>query len=146
MLFAPFGYAREALLVFRGIPLALTGGLTSVWIRGIPFSISAAVGLVALSGVAVLNGIVMISFIKKLRGNGKPLDEAIIEGSLTRIRPALMTVLIASLGFLPMALTGTPAEVQRPLATVVIGGIFSSTLLTSLILPARYHFFHPSKT
>ena len=101
MLFATFGYAREALLVFSGIPLASTGGLTSVWIRGIPFSISAAVGLVALSGVAVLNGIVMISFIKKLRGNGKPLDEAIIEGSLTRIRPALMTVWSLPWGFYP---------------------------------------------
>jgi cobalt-zinc-cadmium resistance protein CzcA len=114
--------------------------------RGIPLSISAAVGFIALSGVAVLNGIVMISFISKLRNQGAPLDDAIRQGSLTRLRPVLMTALVASLGFIPMALaTGTGAEVQRPLATVVIGGIISSTILTLFVLPALYRSFHVAK-
>jgi cobalt-zinc-cadmium resistance protein CzcA len=143
LLFAAFGTMKNAVLVFTGIPLALTGGLFSLWVRGIPLSISAAIGFIALSGVAVLNGLVMISFINKLREEGSPLDEAIVQGSLTRLRPVLMTALVASLGFIPMALaTGAGAEVQRPLATVVIGGIVSSTALTLLVLPALYRMFH----
>jgi cobalt-zinc-cadmium resistance protein CzcA len=125
--------------VFTGVPLALTGGVAALALRGMPLSISAAVGFIALSGVAVLNGIVMLSFIRDLRIKGLPLDEAIIKGALTRLRPVLMTALVASLGFVPMALNvGTGAEVQRPLATVVIGGIISSTLLTLLVLPVLY--------
>jgi cobalt-zinc-cadmium resistance protein CzcA len=146
LLFAAFGTVKNAILVFTGIPLALTGGLFSLWVRGIPLSISAAIGFIALSGVAVLNGLVMISFINKLREEGAPLDDAIVQGSLTRLRPVLMTALVASLGFVPMALaTGAGAEVQRPLATVVIGGIVSSTVLTLLVLPALYRIFHFSK-
>jgi heavy metal efflux system protein len=126
-------------LVFSGVPLALSGGVVALWLRGIPFSISAAVGFIALSGVAVLNGLVMVTFINQLRAAGEPLEAAIIRGSLTRLRPVLMTALVASLGFVPMALaTGTGAEVQRPLATVVIGGIVSSTILTLVVLPALY--------
>ncbi|MEE2986172.1 MAG: CusA/CzcA family heavy metal efflux RND transporter [Nitrospinota bacterium] len=143
LLFAAFGSVKDALLVFTGVPFALTGGFFSLWIGGIPLSISAAIGFIALSGVAVLNGIVMISFIGKLRDKGLPLEEAIRQGSLTRLRPVLMTALVASLGFIPMAIaTGTGAEVQRPLATVVIGGILSSTALTLLVLPALYRTFH----
>jgi len=134
---------KDALLVFTGIPLALTGGFFSLWVRGIPLSISAAIGFIALSGVAVLNGLVMISVIGELREDGLPVDDAIRQGSLTRLRPVLMTALVASLGFIPMALaTGTGAEVQRPLATVVIGGILSSTALTLVVLPALYKWFH----
>jgi len=145
MLFAAFGRMKDALLVFTGIPMALTGGFFSLWVRGIPLSISAAIGFIALSGVAVLNGLVMISFIGELREKGLPLDDAIRQGSLTRLRPVLMTALVASLGFIPMALaTGTGAEVQRPLATVVIGGILSSTALTLVVLPALYRWFHAS--
>ncbi len=145
LLFAAFGTVKNAILVFTGIPLALTGGFFSLWVRGIPLSISAAIGFIALSGVAVLNGVVMISFINKLREEGTSLDEAIIQGSLARLRPVLMTALVASLGFVPMALaTGAGAEVQRPLATVVIGGILSSTALTLLVLPALYRIFHYS--
>ena len=143
LLLAAFGSSANALLVFTGVPLALTGGFLSLWLRGIPLSISAAVGFIALSGVAVLNGMVMISFIGNLRDQGLPLDDAIKQGSLTRLRPVLMTALVASLGFIPMALaTGTGAEVQRPLATVVIGGILSSTVLTLVVLPALYRWFH----
>jgi cobalt-zinc-cadmium resistance protein CzcA len=143
LLFAAFASLKNALLVFSGVPLALTGGLFLLWVRGIPLSISAAIGFIALSGVAVLNGIVMISFINKLWEEGASLDEAIQQGALTRLRPVLMTALVASLGFIPMALaTGTGAEVQRPLATVVIGGIISSTILTLLVLPALYRVFH----
>ena len=143
LLFVVFGNLRDGLLVFTGIPFALTGGVLALWLRGIPLSISAAVGFIALSGVAVLNGLVMISFIRSLRDQGKALDEAIFEGALTRLRPVLMTALVASLGFVPMALaTGTGAEVQRPLATVVIGGILSSTLLTLLVLPVLYRLAH----
>ncbi len=140
LLYGAFGSARDALLVFSGVPLALTGGVLSLWLRGMPFSISAAVGFIALSGVAVLNGVVMLSFIRDLRAKGKPLENAIIEGAMVRLRPVLMTALVASLGFVPMAVNvGIGAEVQRPLATVVIGGILSSTLLTLFVLPALYH-------
>ena len=139
LLFMAFGSGRDALIVFSGVPLALTGGIGALVLRGIPFSISAAVGFIALSGVAVLNGIVMIAFIRRLRAESVPLDEAVIEGASARLRPVLVTALVASLGFLPMALNvGPGAEVQRPLATVVIGGIISSTLLTLVVLPALY--------
>ena len=146
LLFMAFDSARAALLIFTGVPLALTGGIAALWLRGIPFSISAGVGFIALSGVAVLNGMVMVEFIRNLQKSGVKLDEAIIKGALTRLRPILMTALVASLGFVPMALnTGTGAEVQRPLATVVIGGIISSTILTLLVLPSLYRFFHIKK-
>jgi cobalt-zinc-cadmium resistance protein CzcA len=138
-----FGTVKDALLVFTGVPLALTGGIAALGLRGIPLSISAGVGFIALSGVAVLNGLVMVSFINRLREEGRPLDEAVRQGALTRLRPVLMTALVASLGFVPMALaTGQGAEVQRPLATVVIGGILSSTILTLFVLPILYHIFH----
>jgi heavy metal efflux system protein len=147
LLFLSLGSAADALLVFSGVPLALTGGIAALLLRGIPLSISAGVGFVALSGVAVLNGLVTIAFIERLRSEGKPVLEAVREGALTRLRPVLMTALVASLGFVPMAVaTGAGAEVQRPLATVVIGGIISSTVLTLLVLPALYALFrkeHP---
>jgi len=143
LLFSAFGSVKDALLIFTGVPMALTGGIIALWLRDIPLSISAAVGFIALSGVAVLNGVVMISFIRKLIEDGMGLDAANLSGSLTRLRPVLMTALVASLGFVPMALaTGPGAEVQRPLATVVIGGILSSTLLTLLVLPALYRMFN----
>ncbi|WP_193101150.1 efflux RND transporter permease subunit [Burkholderia sp. Z1] len=143
LLFVMFNNVKDGLLVFTGIPFALSGGVVSLWLRGIPLSITAAVGFIALSGVAVLNGLVMISFIRNLRDEGTPLDVAVREGALTRLRPVLMTALVASLGFLPMAFaTGTGAEVQRPLATVVIGGILSSTALTLLVLPVLYRVSH----
>ena len=143
LLFMMFNNLKDGLLVFTGIPFALTGGVLALWSRGIPLSISAGVGFIALSGVAVLNGLVMISFIRNLREEGRSLAEAINEGALTRLRPVLMTALVASLGFIPMALaTGTGAEVQRPLATVVIGGILSSTALTLFVLPALYQWAH----
>lgn len=144
LLFAAFGNIFDALLVFTGIPLALTGGILALWVRGIPLSISAGVGFIALSGVAVLNGLVMISFMNKLaKLSGFTFDEAVYQGSLARLRPVLMTALVASLGFLPMAIaTGTGSEVQRPLATVVIGGILSSTFLTLLVLPGLYYMVH----
>jgi cobalt-zinc-cadmium resistance protein CzcA len=143
LLFMAFGTATDALLIYTGVPLALTGGIVALWLRGIPLSISAGVGFIALSGVAVLNGAVMISFIRRLRAEGSSLYEAIRAGSLTRLRPVLMTALVASLGFVPMAVaTGRGAEVQRPLATVVIGGIVSSTLLTLFVLPVLYSIFH----
>ncbi|KTC92837.1 CusA/CzcA family heavy metal efflux RND transporter [Fluoribacter dumoffii] len=147
LLFMSFGNVRNALLVFTGIPLALTGGVFALWIRGIPLSISAGVGFIALSGVAVLNGLVMITFINKLREQKKfYLKDAVLQGSLARLRPVLMTALVASLGFVPMALaTGTGSEVQRPLATVVIGGIISSTFLTLLVLPGLYYVFHEGR-
>jgi len=139
LLFTTFNNVRDGLLVFTGIPFALTGGIAALWLRELPLSLSAAVGFIALSGVAVLNGLVMISCIKDLRDEGRSLEEAVVEGALRRLRPVLMTALVASLGFVPMALAiGTGAEVQRPLATVVIGGILSSTLLTLLVLPALY--------
>ncbi|WP_423193677.1 CusA/CzcA family heavy metal efflux RND transporter [Cupriavidus sp. H18C2] len=143
LLFAMFGNVRDGLLVFTGIPFALTGGILALWLRGIPLSITAAVGFIALCGVAVLNGLVMLSFIRALREAGHPLDHAVRLGALTRLRPVLMTALVASLGFVPMAIaTGTGAEVQRPLATVVIGGILSSTALTLLVLPVLYRLAH----
>lgn len=143
LLFMAFGSGRDALTVFSGVPLALTGGVLALWLRDIPFSISAGVGFIALSGIAVLNGLVMISFIRELRNEGMGIDQAIREGALTRLRPVLMTALVASLGFVPMAFNvGTGAEVQKPLATVVIGGILSSTLLTLFVLPALYRILH----
>ncbi|MBB1087553.1 CusA/CzcA family heavy metal efflux RND transporter [Lysobacter sp. SG-8] len=143
LLFSALGSVRDAAIVFSGVPLALTGGVAALAMRGIPLSISAGVGFIALSGVAVLNGLVMIAFIRQRRADGEPLERAIVEGALGRLRPVLMTALVASLGFVPMALNvGTGAEVQRPLATVVIGGIASSTLLTLLVLPALYRLWH----
>ena len=143
LLFMAFGSGRDALIIFSGVPLALTGGVAALWLRDIPLSISAGVGFIALSGVAVLNGLVMVSFIRKLLHDGVPLQDAIVNGAMTRLRPVLMTALVASLGFIPMAINvGTGAEVQRPLATVVIGGIISSTLLTLLVLPALYRLVH----
>jgi cobalt-zinc-cadmium resistance protein CzcA len=138
------GSARLALLVFTGVPLAATGGIAALWVRGMPLSISAAVGFIALSGVAVLNGLVMITFIRQLRQKGLDSAEAVATGSLTRLRPVLMTALVAALGFVPMALaTGMGAEVQKPLATVVIGGVLSSTALTLIVLPVLYAWFEP---
>lgn len=146
LLFAMFGNVKDGLLVFSGIPFALTGGIVALWLRGIPMSISAAVGFIALSGVAVLNGLVMIAYIRQLREQGMPLQEAIRVGAITRLRPVLMTALVASLGFVPMAIaTGTGAEVQRPLATVVIGGILSSTALTLLVLPLLYRLAYAAR-
>jgi cobalt-zinc-cadmium resistance protein CzcA len=139
LLYAMFGTFRDSALVFTGIPFALTGGIFALWICGMPFSVSAGVGFIALSGVAVLNGLVMLTFIRDLRGQGMSLDDAVHQGAIIRLRPVLMTALVASLGFIPMAIaTGTGAEVQRPLATVVIGGILSSTILTLLVLPLLY--------
>jgi cobalt-zinc-cadmium resistance protein CzcA len=139
LLFTAFGSGRDAFIVFSGVPLALVGGVAALWLRDIPMSITAAVGFIALSGVAVLNGVVMVSFIKQLLSEGRALEDAVIEGALARLRPVLMTALVAALGFVPMALNvGPGSEVQRPLATVVIGGILSSTLLTLLVLPALY--------
>jgi len=143
LLFMTFGSAKDAALVFSGVPLAQTGGVAALWLRGIPLSISAGIGFITLSGVAVLTGLVIVSCIRDLRAQGMAIDEAIVEGALTRLRPVLMIALVASLGFLPMALnTGAGAEVQRPLATVVIGGILSATLLTLLVLPVLYRLFH----
>lgn len=143
LLYSAFSSVRDAAIVFSGVPLALTGGVMALWLREMPLSISAGVGFIALSGVAVLNGVVLMSFIRELRERGRPLLEAIAEGASQRLRPVLMTALVASLGFIPMAFnTGTGAEVQRPLATVVIGGIVSSTLLTLVVLPALYQLSH----
>jgi cobalt-zinc-cadmium resistance protein CzcA len=143
LLYAAFGSGKDTLIVFSGVPLALTGGVFGLLVRGMPLSISASVGFIALSGIAVLNGIVLMSFIRQLREQGADLQDAVITGALTRLRPVLMTALVASLGFVPMALNvGTGSEVQRPLATVVIGGIVSSTLLTLLVLPALYWLTH----
>ena len=143
LLFAMFNNVKDGLLVFTGVPFALSGGIVALWLRDIPLSISAGVGFIALSGVAVLNGLVMIAFIRSLREDGLPLDQAVREGALTRLRPVLMTALVASLGFVPMAIAvGTGAEVQRPLATVVIGGILSSTALTLLVLPVLYRWVY----
>jgi cobalt-zinc-cadmium resistance protein CzcA len=143
LLYMMFGNFRDGLLMFTGVPFALSGGIAALWLRDIPLSISAAVGFIALSGVAVLNGLVMLSFIRRLEAQGMPLDEAIHTGALTRLRPVLMTALVAALGFVPMALaTSVGAEVQRPLATVVIGGILSSTALTLLVLPVLYRVVH----
>ena len=131
------------MIIFTGVPLALTGGVLALWIRDMPLSISAGVGFIALSGVAVLNGLVMVAFIRQLWQENGDIYTSVIRGAIIRLRPVLMTALVASLGFVPMALnTGTGAEVQRPLATVVIGGIISSTLLTLFILPALYQLAH----
>ncbi len=142
LLLGSLGSARDALLVYSAVPLALTGGVFALWLRDMTFSISSAVGFIALSGVAVLNGLVMLTFIRQLVASGVSRQEAIYRGALTRLRPVLMTALVASLGFVPMAIaTGTGAEVQKPLATVVIGGLVSSTLLTLFVLPALYALF-----
>jgi len=142
LIFMAFSSVRQAFIVYTGIPLAVTGGIFALWLRDLPFSISAAVGFIALSGVAVLNGVMMISFINQLREEGKSVRDAVIEGALTRLRPVLMTALVASLGFVPMALAhGSGAEVQRPLATVVIGGIITATFLTLVLLPTLYCWF-----
>ena len=143
LLVMAFGSLKDALIIFSGVPLALTGGVLMLWLRDMPLSISAGVGFIALSGVAVLNGLVMVAFIRDLWHQKGDLLTAVLEGALTRLRPVLMTALVASLGFVPMALnTGTGAEVQRPLATVVIGGIISSTLLTLFVLPVLYELLH----
>jgi cobalt-zinc-cadmium resistance protein CzcA len=143
LLYTMFGNFRDGLLMFTGVPFALSGGVLALWLRDIPLSISAGVGFIALSGVAVLNGLVMLAFIRDLREKGFTLDDAIQTGTLTRLRPVLMTALVAAIGFIPMALaTSTGAEVQRPLATVVIGGILSSTALTLLVLPVLYRLVH----
>jgi cobalt-zinc-cadmium resistance protein CzcA len=143
LLYLSFGTVKNALLIFSGVPLALTGGILALFARDLPISISAAIGFIALSGVAVLNGLVMVTFIENLRHDGERLEDAVLHGSVSRLRPVLMTALVAALGFVPMALaTGTGAEVQRPLATVVIGGILSSTALTLLVLPVVYRIFH----
>ncbi|HAI46677.1 MAG TPA: CusA/CzcA family heavy metal efflux RND transporter, partial [Stenotrophomonas sp.] len=143
LLFSAFGSVKDAAIVFSGVPLALTGGVLALAARGIPLSISAGIGFIALSGVAVLNGLVMISFVRSLREGGLPLADAVRDGALGRLRPVLMTALVASLGFVPMAFNvGAGSEVQRPLATVVIGGIVSSTLLTLLVLPVLYRWLH----
>ncbi|MES2985238.1 MAG: CusA/CzcA family heavy metal efflux RND transporter [Pseudomonadota bacterium] len=143
LLFTALHSGRQALLVFSGVPLALTGGILALWLRGMPFSISAAVGFIALSGVAVLNGLVLINRINQLVREGLPSEQAVREGALSRLRPVLMTALVASLGFVPMAIAmGAGAEVQKPLATVVIGGLITATALTLLVLPALYHRFN----
>jgi cobalt-zinc-cadmium resistance protein CzcA len=143
LLLLALGSLKDAMIIFSGVPLALTGGILALVFRDIPFSISAAVGFIALSGIAVLNGLVMVSFIRELRRDGLGLEPAIIEGALTRLRPVITTALVASLGFVPMALnTGIGSEVQRPLATVVIGGIISSTLLTLFVLPSLYRMLY----
>ncbi|HTG45585.1 MAG TPA: CusA/CzcA family heavy metal efflux RND transporter, partial [Verrucomicrobiae bacterium] len=142
LIFLAFGSIRQAILVYTGIPLAITGGIAALWLRGMPFSITAAVGFIALTGVAVLNGVVMVTYFNELREEGRNLIDAVLEGSLTRLRPVVMTAAVASLGFVPMAVaTGAGAEVQRPLATVVIGGIISSTFLTLVLLPTLYAWF-----
>lgn len=142
LLYTTFGSVKQALLIYTGIPFAVVGGIIALALRGMPFSISAGVGFIALFGVAVLNGVVMVSFINHLREEGKTVADAVREGAMTRLRPVLMTALVASLGFVPMAIaTSAGAEVQRPLATVVIGGLITSTLLTLLILPTLYGWF-----
>lgn len=142
MLFTALGSAKQAMLVFSGVPLAISGGILTLFLRDMPFSISAAVGFIALSGIAVLNGLVMITYINQLRQQGAEITDAIKEGALTRLRPVLMTALVASFGFVPMALaTGTGAEVQKPIATVVIGGLITATILTLVVLPALYQVF-----
>jgi cobalt-zinc-cadmium resistance protein CzcA len=144
LLYLTYNRLGDVLLVFSGVPLACVGGVLALWLRGLPFSISAGVGFIALSGVSVLNSMVLATFIRHLRDKGVPLDDAVEAAALNRLRPVLMTALVASLGFLPMALsTGVGAEVQRPLATVVIGGVLSSTLLTLLVLPVLYDLFGP---
>jgi cobalt-zinc-cadmium resistance protein CzcA len=147
IVFMAFGSLRQALLIYSGIPLAVTGGVLALWLRGMPFSITAAIGFIALSGVAVLNGMVMVSCFNRLREEGLGVMEAVLSGAVSRLRPVLMTAMVASLGFVPTAVaTGAGAEVQRPLATVVIGGILSSTLLTLIVLPVLYGWFEREKS
>jgi cobalt-zinc-cadmium resistance protein CzcA len=147
LIFFALGSLRQVLLVYTGIPLAVTGGIVALWLRGMPFTISAGVGFIALSGVAVLNGLILISYFNTLREQGRAVHDAVKEGALTRLRPVLMTALVASLGFVPMAVsTGAGAEVQRPLATVVIGGIVSSTFLTLVLLPVLYEWLERNRT
>ncbi len=139
MIFLALGSLRQATIVYSGIPFAVTGGVFALWLRGMPFSITAAVGFIALTGVAVLNGLVLISYFNQLREQGKSVRDSVVEGSMTRLRPIIVTAVVASLGFVPMALaTGTGAEVQRPLATVVIGGVLTSTFLTLILVPVLY--------
>ena len=146
LLYTAFGAVRPAVLIFLNVPLAITGGVFALALRGMPFSISAGVGFIALFGIAVLNGVVLVSYINQLRQEGKPLDEAVREGAKTRLRPVLMTAMVASVGFVPMAMsTSMGAEVQRPLATVVIGGLVTSTLLTLLVLPTLYRWFQEKR-
>ena len=138
-LYASFGNGRQAVLVMLNVPFALVGGVAALWLRGLNLNLSAAVGFIALFGVAVLNGVVLVAYINQLRESGRPLDEAVRTGAEVRLRPVLMTALVASFGFLPMALsTSQGAEVQRPLATVVIGGLGTSTILTLVVLPMLY--------
>ncbi|HEX2984871.1 MAG TPA: efflux RND transporter permease subunit, partial [Ignavibacteriales bacterium] len=147
LLFLSFGSVKNALLIYTGIPFAIEGGVFSLLLRGMPFSISAGVGFIALFGVAVLNGVVMVSYINKLRQEGLALKDAVLQGAETRLRPVLMTALVASLGFIPMALsTSAGAEVQRPLATVVIGGLITSTILTLFVLPTFYNWFEEGRS
>jgi cobalt-zinc-cadmium resistance protein CzcA len=142
LLYTGFNAVKPALLIYFNIPIAATGGIVALFLRGMPFSISAAVGFIALFGVAVLNGVVMVSYFIELRQQGRSLDDAVREGAELRLRPVLMTALVAGLGFVPMALaTSAGAEVQRPLATVVIGGLMTSTALTLFVLPALYRWF-----
>jgi cobalt-zinc-cadmium resistance protein CzcA len=142
LLYTSMGTVRESLIIFTGAPFAAMGGILALWLRDMPFTISAGVGFVAVSGVAMLNGLVMMSTINQLQEKGMPLDEAIEKSALMRLRPVLMTALVAGLGFVPMALnTGVGAEVQRPLATVVIGGVITDNLLTLLVLPALCSLF-----
>jgi cobalt-zinc-cadmium resistance protein CzcA len=144
LLFATFNSVPQAMLILLNVPFALVGGIAALWIRGLNLNLSASVGFIALFGVAVLNGIVMVSYINRLRQEGRPMTEAIMEGAGVRLRPVLMTALVASLGFVPMAIaTSAGAEVQRPLATVVIGGLITSTILTLLVLPVVYSWFSP---
>jgi heavy metal efflux system protein len=143
LLYAVFGSGKDTLVVFSGVPLALTGGVLALFVRGMPLSISASVGFIALSGIAVLNGVVLMSFIRELREHGTSAHDAVVTSASTRLRPVLMTALVASLGFVPMALNvGTGSEVQRPLATVVVGGIVSATILTLFVLPTLYLWAH----
>ena len=147
LVFMALGSLRQTLLVYTGIPLAVTGGVFALWLRDLPFSISAGVGFIALSGVAVLNGLMLISYFNLLREQGRNVPTSVREGAMTRLRPVLMTALVASLGFVPMAIaSGAGAEVQRPLATVVIGGILSSTFLTLVLLPTLYEWIERKQT
>jgi cobalt-zinc-cadmium resistance protein CzcA len=146
LLILALGSFKDAMIIFTGVPLALTGGIAALMLRDIPFSISAAVGFIALSGIAILNGLVMVSFIRDLRKQNILLEDAIFNGAIIRLRPVITTALVASLGFMPMALnTGIGSEVQRPLASVVIGGIISSTILTLFVIPALYRILHKDK-
>lgn len=142
LLFSTFDSVKHALLVFTGVPLALCGGIAALWVRDLPFSISAAVGFIALSGVAVLDDMILVSYVRQLRNKGLPLEDAVMQAANTRLRPVLMTTLVASLGFLPMAFsTGMGAEVQRPLATVVIGGVIAAMVMSLLVLRVLYLVF-----